>query len=195
VFHLEDMTSSGVERVDSRWDSDPMDISPRDRILVNRIFSIEVRQAEHVAYSVGRVIKIPDLVEKYRNQDLTNALTESWLVHARSLCEYFLIHTSRPNNDFSAAVYGWDETYFDEYQDLEKWWLLASQHLMHFSEMRTPHDVFELTEEDLSMPYLRKEGLRFRDLFIDLISLIEFIEHEDHGAFVIAFNNHCALDN
>ena len=156
----------------------------------NHALSVEFRQAHHVAYSVGRVRHLPSLIQSYQDLDIHNAIIESWLVHARSLCEFFLIHTSKQGaeKDFTSADYGWDRSHLDDYLDLDCWWVIASQHLMHFSKERTPEDLFQLTEAELDAETLKREGDRFFMLTLDFLDHLKEIDHEDHKAWVIALN-------
>jgi glycosyltransferase involved in cell wall biosynthesis len=79
--------------------------------------------------------------------------------------------------------------HLDDYLDLDCWWVIASQHLMHFSKVRTPEDIFLLAEADLEFDTLKGEGERFFMLALDFLDHLQEIDHEDHEAWVIALNN------
>jgi len=177
--------------VRGQWEVQAMGEEQRSRDFWNHTLSVEFRQAHHVAYSVGRVRNLPSLIEPGRDFDIHNAIIESWLVHARALCEFFLIHKSKQGAqmDFTAADYGWDRCHLDDYLDLDCWWVIASQHLMHFSKVRTPEDIFLLAEADLEIDTLKGEGERFFMLALDFLDHLQEIDHEDHEAWVIALNN------
>jgi hypothetical protein len=161
----------------------------RNRDFWNHALSVQFRQAHHVAYSVSRVLKIPDLIEKTENQDIQDALFESWLVHVRALTEFYLVHESRHSkNDFSAKNFGWDKCHLDDYLDLDCWWVISSRHLLHFSDSRTPEDLFELDTVDRSISNLQLESERFWMLTLDFIDHLKINNHPDCEAFIIALN-------
>ena len=164
----------------------------RYRNFWNHALSIEFRQAQHVAYSVGRIRKLPYLIEANQKFDIHNSIVESWIVHARALCEFFLIHKS-PHSvryDFTAADYGWDQCQLEDYLDLDCWWVLASRHLLHFSKERTPDDLFLLVETDLDAQTLTNEGERFYMLALDFLEYLKKNESEDYEAWVVALKSY-----
>ena len=176
--------------VRGQWEVLVMSEEQRSRDFWNHTLSVEFRQAHHVAYSVGRVRNLPDLLKLGQNFEVHIAIIESWLVHARALCEFFLIHTSNQGvqRDFTAADYGWDKSHLDDYFNLDCWWVIASRHLMHFSKARTPDDLFQLVEADLDVETLKGEGERFFMLALDFLDHLQEIDHEDHEAWVIALD-------
>ena len=111
-------------------------------------------------------------------------------MHARVLCEFFLIHTSNQAEqlDFTAADYGWDKSHLDDYFDLDCWWVTASRYLMHFSKARTPDDLFQLAEADLDTETLKGAGERFFMMVLDFLDHLQEIDNEGHEAWVIALD-------
>lgn len=99
------------------------------------------------------------------------AYLESWLVHVRLMAEFLLVHPSNASKDFSASDFGWDGKTSLDTNELSRMWLVASQHLVHFSRERAPEDVYALEEADVTTSGL----IRISTLVLDLVH--EFVDH------------------
>lgn len=113
--------------------------------------SVEMRQAQHVNYSVvlvGSIAAEYDATVDGDQMTAAAAMVEAFWVHIRLLAE-FLTRDAK-GNDMGPGDFGidWVIPATDEAVRLGRYWLVASRHVVHFSQLRVAdHDPGDDTEQ------------------------------------------------
>ena len=119
-----------------------------------RVLTPEVRQAGAVGASLQMIALLPEEKEKARTSVVEVACLEAWFVHMRLLIEYFGLKNGPASaKDFSATDMAWKPTPDRELAEL---WQVASQHVVHFSLVRTPTLVKDVDPFDTSRQNLER---------------------------------------
>lgn len=149
------------------------------------ILTQSARRAQHVGHSLRMVGALPMACESATTATEQTACLESWLMHVRLLAEFLLVHPSHSTKDFSAKDFDWDGQTSIDTSEIEQLWLVASQHLVHFSRERTPENVytFEQIAADWDTPALQTMASNVFDLAEEFVAHLERDDRPEASAF------------
>jgi hypothetical protein len=115
--------------------------------------TVEMRQAQHVNYSVAMTSSIAseyDATVDGNHLTAAAAMVEAFWVHIRLLAEF--LTQDLKGKDIGPADFGiaWDIPTSEEAMRLGEYWQIASKHVVHFGRPRVPHDLSELDVFEVS---------------------------------------------
>ena len=173
------LTSTGLRPTsDSRGADHVRDPSPEFWQLV---LTQEVRQAGAFGASLQMAAHLPRAKDEANDPMVEVACLEAWFVHMRLLIEYFGLKRGLTNpKDFTAKDLSWNPVPDEELADL---WDLASQHVVHFSRVRTSSRLSEIEPFDTSRHNLERLARKIFTVAEDFVTTLERTEHEQAAVF------------
>lgn len=156
---------------------------PPSKEFWENILTPDVRRASHVAHSVDMLSAMPGAMDRASDPYVQVACMEDFLVHARLLLEFLMVHPANAAKDFSARDFGWNGPPTAEWSHLEQVWLIACRHLVHFSNERAPDSVHDVQEVDTSAAGLSGVAAHILDLFAMFVVDLESRGHTESMTF------------
>lgn len=127
----------------------------------------KARQAGAIGHSLTMIAALPEERASTNSLVAQFACLEAWFVHMRLLAEFLGISGRGSNKDFSCESFGWSGAEDEVLNDI---WVIASQHVVHFSVQRTPERVRDLEPFNESLSNLRMltwRMLGFAETFVE----------------------------
>lgn len=156
-----------------------------EQAFMERALTPQVRQAGSVGHALLMCSWLPDARESAKEPILEIACLEAWFVNVRLIVEFLGLGGTGGDRDFSARSFGYElsEDAHSEYVALNDLWLVASQHVVHFSNQRTPAKLADLDEMDVSVTSLRSHVEVLLNLFDLFVTHLESTGHPTAESF------------